>query len=362
MKITGVFLMLLFCGLWSGCGVASTQGQKHCQIYYLDRDNNHIMALEYELKASQEDRTEVVQELLGQLQTPADKVDYSPAIQDFSVLDFTLLEEQITLNLSQEYKALDPIEEVLTRAALVKTLTQLESISYVTIQVNGENLLDNSGGTVGVMTADTFIDNTGEEMKNYEETQLTLYFANISGDGLIKVNRSLVYNTNISKEKLVVEQLIKGPLDQNGAKADEILPTLNPQTRVLSVNVKDGICYVNLDNSFLTTTYNANADTVIYSLVNSLTELPGVIKVQIAVEGETKITYREKYDLSSLFEANPDLVKPTGTSQQQSENFSEAKDGLRETDFGVFERADRNAWLTFGLPGIGGNSQRGRRA
>ncbi|MBQ9990546.1 MAG: GerMN domain-containing protein [Lachnospiraceae bacterium] len=311
------FCFLLLFGLLSGCGMRAGKEQGTYQIYYLGKDNNYITGVDYEIEAPQSEKEAVVEELLKQLSLPAKKVDYSPAIQKFTVLGYTLLEEQITLNLSQEYRNLEAIEEVLIRAALVKTLTQLEGISYVTIQINGENLMDNSGMPVGVMTADTFIDNTGEEMKNYEETEVVLYFANTNGDRLVKVNRSLMYNTNISKEKLVVEQLIKGPLNQGGSLAEEIRPTINPETRILSVNVKDGICYVNLDDHFLTSVYTASADTVIYSLVNSLTELPGVIKVQIAIEGETKILYQEKYDLSTPFEANPDIVQPVESAEAE---------------------------------------------
>lgn len=316
MKKIRIFCLLL-CGiLLTGCKMAEGNQQTSYQIYYLDRSNNHIAAMEYEGMALAEDTKAMVEQLLIQLQAPAEKVDYSPAIKGFSVLDFSLREKQITLNLSKEYKELEPIQEVLTRAAIVKTLTQLQTIDYVTIQVNGENLLDNSGETIGVMTADTFIDNTGEEMKNYEETELTLYFTNATGDQLVKVSRKMMYNTNISKEKLVVEQLIKGPLGKNTTADNEILPTINPETQILSVNVKDGICYVNLDSSFLNTAYSASADMVIYSLVNSLTELPSVVKVQIAIEGESKIRYREKYDLSMPFEARPELIQSSSKEEE----------------------------------------------
>ena len=60
---------------------------------------------------------------------------------------------------------------------------------------------------------------------------------------------------------------------------------------------------------FLNALNNVSADAVIYSLVNSLVELPSVLKVQIAIEGETEINYREKYNLSTLFEARYDMVQ-----------------------------------------------------
>ena len=174
--------------------------------------------------------------------------------------------------------------------------------------VEGKNLLDATGNTVGVMTAETFIDNTGEDMKKYEEVTLTLYFANVTGDKLIKVNRTMRYNTNIALEKLVVEQLVSGPVEQKGKDNNLVFPVLNSETKIISVSIKDGICYVNLNNAFLSLTNNVTADTVIYSVVNSLTELPGVLKVQLAVDGETEVKLGDK-TLSALFERNLDIIQ-----------------------------------------------------
>ena len=54
------------------------------------------------------------------------------------------------------------------------------------------------------------------------------------------------YSSNVSKEKLIVEKLIQGP------SGTEAYPTINPNTNLLSVTTKDGICYVNFDSTFLT--------------------------------------------------------------------------------------------------------------
>ena len=145
-------------------------------------------------------------------------------------------------------------------------------------------------------------------MKKYEEVTLTLYFANVTGDKLIKMNRTLHYNTNIALEKLVVEQLVSGPLNNKGKEDIQVLPTINSGTKIINVSIKDGICYVNLNNTFLTLNSNVTADTTIYSLVNSLTELPGVLKVQLAVDGETEVALGDK-TLSALFERNQEMVQ-----------------------------------------------------
>ena len=77
---------------------------------------------------------------------------------------------------------------------------------------------------------------------------------------------------------------------------------------MLGVTVKDGTCYVNFDDGFLTQTNNTTGEVVIYAIANSLIELPNVNKVQIAVNGRTDLIYRETFDLSTIFDRNLDLV------------------------------------------------------
>ena len=67
---------------------------------------------------------------------------------------------------------------------------------------------------------------------------MTLYFTNESGDGLTAEQRNIYYSTNVPLERVVVEQLVKGPA-QAGHYA--VLP---PELKILSVTVSEGICYV----------------------------------------------------------------------------------------------------------------------
>lgn len=301
-----VLMVLVLFGI--GCANKEESTIKNYGIYYLDRDENHIISLPYETETPKKEKDFLVKELLMQLGTQREEIEYKPVMVDFKVKDCIVRESQVTLNLSREYEAMEFTKEVLVRAAIVKTLTQIEGVELVKFQIEGRDLTDSDGKSIGVMSADTFIDNTGEDMKKYEEVTLTLYFANVTGDKLIKMNRTLRYNTNIALEKLVVEQLVSGPLNNKGKEDIQVLPTINSGTKIINVSIKDGICYVNLNNTFLTLNSNVTADTTIYSLVNSLTELPGVLKVQLAVDGETEVALGDK-TLSALFERNQEMVQ-----------------------------------------------------
>ena len=65
----------------------------------------------------------------------------------------------------------------------------------------------------------------------------------------------------------------------------------------------------NLDKEFLTQIYKVDANVTIYSIVNSLVELSDVNRVQISINGETDLSYKESVPLATVFERNLELVE-----------------------------------------------------
>lgn len=293
-------MLLLFL---AACGSPEKQFANTFQIYYINNEETGLVSRTY-----QTDSTEVetlVVELLELLSTMPEKLEYkSPLSGSFNLLDYSIAEGQVILSFDDRYKDLPVINETLVRAALVRTLTQIKEISHVSFLIRSDPLVDSTGNIVGVMSADMFIDNAGREMNAYEKIKLRLYFGSEDGESLIAVTRNgVVYNSNVAIEKVVVENLIAGPL------ADEkAYPTINSGTKILGITVKDGICYVNLDNMFLNQLNQVNATTTIYSIANSLVELPNVNKVQISVNGSTNVVFKENVNLSTIFERNLDIV------------------------------------------------------
>lgn len=302
-KRVSVFLLCLMCFmLTAACGKRDegTTGQT-VDVYYMSKDETHIQKEEYEMRST--DTAGQIQELLEVMAMPPESNEIKAVITSgFMILGAAQDGEQLVINLDERYRELDPSVEILTRAALVRTLTQIPGISYVSMQVREEPLTDRSGNPVGVMEAAMFIDNAGDEINSYERVKLKLYFADETGTELREINRTVVYNSNISMEKLVVEQLIDGP------NAKDVYPTINPETKVNNVTVKDGTCYVNLNENFLTQTYNVTSEVTIYSIVNSLVELANINKVQISINGETDGTYRETIPFSTVFERNLEVI------------------------------------------------------
>lgn len=299
-----VCALLLALILLSSC--KKKQEEQTGRVYYIYCVNNEetgIVSHEYQTETME--RNILLEELLQQLSLASDKLQYkAPLAGSFSLLGYSITEEQLVLNFSEEYRKQPATTEVLVRAAIVRTLSQIDGVAHISFQVKEEPLTDLFGNVVGVMNADTFIDNDGNEINTYEKVKLTLYFANESGDKLRKVSRNVVFNSNISMERLVVEQLLAGP-----AKGENGYPTINPATKIQSVTVKDGTCYVNLDGSFLTQPYKVTSDVTVYSITNSLAELSNVNKVQITIDSTTDKELKDNVPLSTVFERNLEIVE-----------------------------------------------------
>ena len=317
MKKSGLLVCLVL-GLFfaASCGSEEEADRSRVyNIYVMNKDETKLSANEYEIKGGSQE--EIIDELLEQLTTTPERMEYkAPLSGSFELLGYSLDGGQLVLNFDERYRTLPPTTEVLARAATVRTMTQVKGVDYVSFQIRSNPLLDMSGNVIGSMSADMFIDNTESEMNSRERVKIRLYFANAEGDRLIETNRTLEYSrysTNISMERLVVEQLIGGPSEQ---VKDKVYPTMNPETKVIGVTLKDGTCYVNLSEHFLTQIYNVSSDVAIYSLVNTLVELPNVGRVQIAVNGDSNVMFRENTSLSATYERNLDLV----TTVQQGGN------------------------------------------
>ena len=116
------------------------------------------------------------------------------------------------------------------------------------------------------------------------------------------------YNANVAVEKVVVEQLIAGPSEEG------FFATIPKDTKVMSITTKDGVCYVNLDTAFTSQGYDVLGAVTIYSIVNSLTEISGISSVQILVNGETSITYKDNISLETIFQRNPEIIEKGETN------------------------------------------------
>ena len=298
---TGIsFIILILCLFLSACG-RSGADKSGIRIYYLNKSDYGIKEQDYVPEAN--DRERIIEELIAKLRVQPKEMTLRAPITDFRFLSSETKGSIVTLNFSKEYYDLNAVEEVLTRTAVVNTLCSFSEVDGVYFLVEGEAFQDADGVNPGIMNPDQFIYNSYTEMRNYERVRLHLYFANETGDRRVDAFRTVVYNSNMPLERIVLEQVIQGP---NGNFA---FPTVNSEIKVINVTTRDRRCYVNLNNEFLNGKQGVLAQTAIYSIVNSLCELPSIDSVQISVDGNTDVIFMESISLSGSFSMNTEIVE-----------------------------------------------------
>ncbi len=338
-EVFGLILTMLAVGaMVAGCGrkpesAELEEGQYY--TYYVNQAGTALISRVYETRAG--DTEGIVAELLAQCQTVPESGDGRRVIPANVALAGPARLENNVVNVyfDTTYALMDKVTELLCRAGLAKTLTQPEGVEYISIYVNGRpytgfgtlsglesesgagdgsgSAQGGSGGQGALNQAITevspvliggadFLDNTGDATNQYDQADLVLYFANAEGNGLVEEYRSVVYSNNLSLERVVLNQLVEGPAEEGHTA------TLPGSVKIQGVSLRDNVCYVDFDNTFLEEALNVADTAVIYSIVNSLTELPSVGQVQITVNGSADVTFRNNISLSGRFERAPEYV------------------------------------------------------
>ncbi|MGN0322540.1 MAG: GerMN domain-containing protein [Oliverpabstia sp.] len=303
MKRTGkIYLIILLILILCLSGCEEEQEKTVYQLYSVNYDKGIIEGNNYvtETEAVEQLAADMVEQISGQ------KEETGILPHQVKILGYELSGDILRLNFNCSYRKMGAVEEVLCRAAIVKNFVQFEGIRYVQFQIEGESLLDSRGKQVGLMNANSFLENSGKDITAYQYTELELYFTNAAGDKLLKEKRNVYYTSNSPIEKVVVEQLIRGP------KEEGHFATLSSTTGILSVTQADGIAYVNLDQRFVTEALDIQQEIPVYSIVNSLIAAGNVQKVQISVNGDSKVVFRESMSLNQFYEKNLELVEAEG--------------------------------------------------
>lgn len=297
-KLKAVLLAAVCLCLLGACENRETVSAAAKAIYYVSNSETKVEVRYVEPKGSTVE--ELVPEMLEYLGTTPEKLEYkAPLAMNFKLLGYTIADGKVTLDMDENYNSLSAYTEVLVRAALVRTLCQIDGVNYVAITVDGGQLFDGWENPVGLMNADQFIDNDGNEINTLEVAKLKLFFANESGTGLVSAYREKHYSSSTSLERVIVEELLLGP----SGKVPGLYPLINPATKIINVTTKDGVCYVNLSEDFLTVVNNVPVEIAIYGIVDSLVEVSNINKVQILINGEVPASFSQE-----MYERNLDIV------------------------------------------------------
>ena len=136
--ISIILLVAMVLTMAAGCG--KKEDKKDYFVFYVNNELTKVVAKKITLQHTSSGKAQV-KELLKDLQTqPEDATLRRTIPRKVKIQNIDLISYQITVDFSKEYYDMKPTEEILTRAAIAKTLLQLSQ--YVTFTVDGKPLVD----------------------------------------------------------------------------------------------------------------------------------------------------------------------------------------------------------------------------
>lgn len=315
MKQWKICFVLCFIVLLTGCGKYSSDGTGYV-IYYTNQEKTALLSDSYSVK--EEELSDILMDMWKKMkENPSSQNMISLVPEELECKKMKLTDGQLTVTFNSAYRKMDSISEVLLRAALVDVFTQFADVKTVVFHIGDKVLTDAEGEPIGAMNRGMFINNP-VGINSYQYASLSLYFPNIIGTSIVREMRNVHYSSNTTLGKVVIEQLIKGPM--NG----QLVTALTEDVRVLDLTIEKKKCTINLNEAFLKTPQTGiEPEVIIYSVVNSLCDVLNVDKVQFQIEGSSDVVFGGELKLSGPFHRNSELIE-VKSSNNTSE--SEMKD------------------------------------
>ncbi len=182
------------------------------------------------------------------------------------------------VDLSEGYGSLSGVELTLADYCIALTLCQLPGVDAVTIDVEGEPIPYRARQVLRPEDAAL----TGGEDAPIR-LDASLYYLNADGSALVPEQREVAVTENGGQAAALLAAFLEGPREE-GLR----LP-LAEGTVLLSVWTEGEVCYVNFSAPFRDEPPESprEARLLLYAIVDTMCQLPGVGSVHLLVEGES---------------------------------------------------------------------------
>ena len=143
-----------------------------------------------------------------------------------------------------------------------------------------------------------------EPVPTEEVVEVNLYFSDSQAMYLVAEKRKISQAPSLAKQAVV--ELIKGP------ESSDLYPTIPEGTQVNEVYIVDDIVYIDLSEEIFKNHPGGSSGELmtVYSIVNTLTEIPMIKGVQILVEGNEMKSLVGHIDISMPLLRDEDWIKP----------------------------------------------------
>ncbi len=303
-----IVMALLSALVLSGCGSTDENDPYTYRVYYLDGNSEKLVSEEYHIQSEAKDVVSIATELIHALEKNGEQDRLTNPIEpdiEFDELQFN--EKQMSVFFTGAYNNKTGLVEVLSRAAIVKTLCQIKDVDKIDFYVEDQPLMV-GGENVGQMDETSFVNDLGNQGEP-QSRNVKLYFADSTGQKLVPVDTTVTYPAAEKMASLLVDSLIAGPQNLHDVNAKDLIRTVPQESVLNSVTIRDNICYLDFSLEFAELLPNVTSDVTIYSIVDTLCELPNISRVQFTINSGVRERYGETIGFNKALERNLDIIK-----------------------------------------------------
>lgn len=279
--ISAIILLSILCSCSSDAPANNTTHK----LFFANSSNRaELVSVDTTLTAANTE--DAIVELFSKLTSPENESHTSVIPKSVHLLDSSFNDGICNLILSEPYKNLSPYSLVAVNFVLVNTMSGLPGVKQVSIT---------SENDTKTFSADNFL--TSLPPAYYDSHTLNLHYPTIDYSETVKLEMTFVHEDEKTLEACVIELLAQSP------ENPDLRSPFPEGTKVNNIYREGTMCVLDLSPEFVTAApHSAEAEkAIIYSIVNTLTELPDINSVKILIDGKHSSDY-SFFDISSPFE------------------------------------------------------------
>ncbi len=156
------FLLLVMSICLLGCSseqekFPDLEGGKVIKVYFVDESEMKLVTEKRQYSIF-DDKQKVADDLIDVMLEEPERENHFVAIpSEVSINNVVARNNIINIDFAVGYENISREKDVICRAAIVKTLVQIDEIDYVEFSIGGKTMMDSDNTPIGSLTADSFV-------------------------------------------------------------------------------------------------------------------------------------------------------------------------------------------------------------
>lgn len=299
-------IYIIFSGMNFYSREISVNKVSHNVIYLYSEEDYKLVPIPMAEELAQESMSdrELIRAILSRLsENDVENLLNATIPKSIMIRQFRVEQGHVTIDLTNSIFALDPVAESIMKTSIIKSLTSFDVFKSVEFFFNGIPIKDNQQYISGKFQQRDTLVSYDEVVNRVFYKTVSVYKPNDKKDKLVHVYEDIPVSSNKKVEEVIIENILNNTEFSVFPKG----------TKLLNVYTNEEVCFVDFSEECQTNYLpdGISERIAVYSIVNSLTDLPNITHVQFLIEGQIVKTLQGNLSLNRLLTKNYALMDLT---------------------------------------------------